>query len=159
MHLERHNAHSSGTSLFSFRWIFFVCLCAAMGAGDLYAQEALPSVALPPELDRVLRDYERAWSARDMEAVAALFAADAVVMQRGRPPARGREAVEEAYRGRGGPLYLRALDYSYADSVGFIVGAYRSQANGPDDGKFVLALHRRADGMWMIVVDMDNSNR
>ncbi len=29
------------------------------------AAEALPSVALPPGLERVLRDYERAWQARD----------------------------------------------------------------------------------------------
>jgi ketosteroid isomerase-like protein len=158
MHLFRNTALPARVAALVRRSALFVCLLAA-GVPDLRAQEPLPSVALPPELDRVLRDYERAWSARDMEAVAALFAGDAVAMKRGQPPARGREAVADAYRGQGGPLYLRALDYSYADSVGFIIGAYRGREDGPDDGKFVLALRRRADGMWMIVVDMDNSNR
>jgi hypothetical protein len=35
----------------------------------------LPSVALPPGLDHVLRDYERAWRARDADALAGLFTA------------------------------------------------------------------------------------
>ena len=36
----------------------------AEGAGSARAQSPLPSVTLPAELDRVLRDYERAWGAR-----------------------------------------------------------------------------------------------
>ena len=47
-------------------------------------------VALPPELARVLRDYERAWRAGDAAALAALFAEDGFVLQSNRPPVRGR---------------------------------------------------------------------
>jgi hypothetical protein len=38
------------------------------------APEPLPTVALPPELDRVLRDYERLWAAGDEAGLAAIFA-------------------------------------------------------------------------------------
>ena len=122
----------------------------------------LPSVTLPPELDRVLRDYERAWRARDARALAALFADDGLVLQGGRPPVRGRAGIEAAYAGQGGEaLRLRALAYAAADSVGYLIGAY-GYGERPDEdrGKFTLTLRRRAnDGRWLIMSDMDNPSR
>src|SRR5574341_2091239 len=71
-----------------------------------------PSVELKPELARVLRDYEAAWQKRDAAGLAALFAEDGYVMADGRPPVRGRAAIERHYTGSGGPLALRALAVS-----------------------------------------------
>ena len=119
----------------------------------------LPSVALPPELDRVLRDYERDWQARDAAALAAQFTDDGFVLANGRPPVRGRAAVREAYAGAGGALSLRALGYATADTVGYIVGAFASRAGAADEGKFVLALRRAPGGPWRIAADIDNPNR
>lgn len=130
-------------------------------ASSLLAQSppaSLPSLALPPELDRVLRDYEKAWQARDPATLAGLFSEDGFVLANGQPPARGREAIAAAYTGHGGPLALRALAFSTDGSTGWIVGAYAGAADKPDDGKFVLAL-RRVEGRWMIAADIDNSNR
>jgi len=131
----------------------------------------MPSVALPPALARVLRDYERAWRAGDARAVAALFAPDGLVLSNGRPPARGRQAIEATYAAQGGPLVLRALAFATADTVGYIIGAYGYADRGtpaaavgqtpvPDLGKFTLTLRRErgGDGRWLIVSDMDNSN-
>src|SRR3546814_2207834 len=50
----------------------------------------IPDVTLPPELDRVLRDYERAWRAGDAAALASLFTEDGFILQSNRPPIRGR---------------------------------------------------------------------
>jgi ketosteroid isomerase-like protein len=122
-------------------------------------EEPLPSVQLPAELDRVLRDYEREWGARNAAGLAALFAEDGFVMQGFRPPARGRAAILKAYAASGGPLYLRALAWSAEGNTGWIIGAYRGQPSGADDGKFVLALKKGADGRWLIAADIDNSNR
>ncbi|HEU5251375.1 MAG TPA: DUF4440 domain-containing protein [Thermoanaerobaculia bacterium] len=119
----------------------------------------LPSVDLPPELDRVLRDYERAWAARNAEALARLFTRDGFVMSSGKPPVRGWDAIRRAYAKAGGQLALRALAFATEGSVGYIIGAFgRTEASG-DTGKFILALRREADGRWMIAADMDNSNR
>lgn len=124
------------------------------------AADTLPSVQLPPALDRVLRDYERAWRARDAAALAALFAEDGFVLQSGRPPIRGRPAIEAVYAGQGGGmLRLRALAYGTQDSVGFIIGGYRYEDGGADVGKFTLTLRRTARGPWMIFSDMDNPNQ
>ena len=120
----------------------------------------VPSVSLPPDLDRVLRDYERAWSARDISGLADLFAEDGFVLQGGRPPVRGRAAIRAAYEGRGGaPLFLRAFAFGVEGATGWIVGGYAGKAGEPDDGKFTLTLRKGKDGRWMIVSDMDDGNR
>jgi len=120
---------------------------------------AVPSVELPPDLARVLRDYERAWAASDAAGLAGLFTDDGFALPSGRPPVRGREAIAEHYRNAAGPLGLRALAYATEGSVGWIVGAYGYGEDAADRGKFVLALRREADGAWHIAADMDNANR
>src|SRR5215217_3265749 len=120
--------------------------CAQSGASQNRSDSAaravpLPSVELPSELDRVLRDYERGWRAGDAAGLAGLFAEDGFVLQGGRPPVRGRAAIQSAYTGQaGGPLRLRALAYATADTVGYVLGAYGYGDTPGDIGKFTLTL-------------------
>lgn len=120
---------------------------------------ALPSVTLPPELDRVLRDYERGWRAGDEAALGALFVEDGFILQNGRPPVRGRAGIQQAYAQSDGPLRLRALSYAADDSVGYIIGVYGYGEGDAEMGKFVLALRRTPGGPWMIAADIDNSSQ
>jgi ketosteroid isomerase-like protein len=137
---------------------------AATGAGMALAQPpspapaALPSLALPAELHRVLTDYEKAWQAKDAAALAALFAEDGFVLPSGAPPVRGRAAIARHYQGHGGPLALRALAFASEGKVAYIVGGYGARPGEPDDGKFTLTLRQGADGRWLIFSDMDNGN-
>jgi ketosteroid isomerase-like protein len=117
-----------------------------------------PSVELPPELARVLTDYEDAWSRKDAAALARLFAEDGWILQNGAPPAHGRAAIERAYAGSGGPLALRAFAFATREDVGYILGGFARRRRDPDLGKFTLTL-RRVAGKWLIVSDMDNGNR
>jgi ketosteroid isomerase-like protein len=138
---------------------FLAALATPLPADEPAGAAAPPSVALPPELDRVLRDYETAWSAGDEAALAALFAEDGFVMPSGRMPARGREAIRETYaEAGGGPLHLRAFAFATDGDVGYILGGYSGAPGAPDDGKFVLALARDAAGRWLIAADIDNGN-
>ncbi len=147
------------------RLLVFTALSVAL-AGTASAQQLTPrvestlaSVSLPTELDRVLRDYERAWSSGDVKALVALFTSDGFVLQPGRPPVRGHAALTERYTGQGGgPLRLRALAYAAADSVGYIIGAYGYGDDPTDLGKFTLTLLRSSDGRWLIASDMDNGS-
>ena len=118
----------------------------------------LPSVSLPPELARVLTDYESAWGSRDAAALARIFAEDGFVLQGGKPPIRGRARIEEAYKGSGGPLFLRALAYAAEGDTGYIIGGYTHAKGAWDDGKFTLTLKKKG-GRWFIMSDMDNGNR
>jgi ketosteroid isomerase-like protein len=117
-----------------------------------------PSVSLPPELARVLTDYERAWSKGDSAGLAQLFAEDGFVLSRENPAVRGRAAIGRFYSGPGGPLSLRAMAFATEGNVGYIIGGYSDRPGTPDDGKFTLTLRKDASGRWLIVSDMDNGN-
>ena len=125
----------------------------------LAATADLPSVTLPPELDRVLRDYEVAWRKGDGAALAMLFAEDGFVLPSGAPPVRGRAAIQAYYKGPGGPLVLRGLYFATDGRVGYIIGAFSRQEGQPDVGKFTLTLRKDSNGRWLIMSDMDNGNR
>src|SRR5262245_38901699 len=90
---------------------------AVAGAGASH-----PTVALPPEIDRVLRDYEHAWRSHDAAGLSALFAEDGFVMSNGRPPVRGRAAIAQAYAKAGGALDLRAIAFATDGSLGHVIG-------------------------------------
>ncbi len=120
--------------------------------------ETLPSaIALPPALDRVLRDYERAWREGKGPALAALFTDDGFAVQSGSPLRQGRAAIARGITRPGGALQLTPYAFSVSDIVGYIVGGYRyPQSTGPG-GRFVLALRMGAEGRWLIAADLDNS--
>lgn len=140
------------------RPILFAPVLAAILAIGPAAAQSLPSVNLPPEIDRVLRDYEKAWATNDAKGIASLFAADGIALPSGQPPARGAEAISKAYAGGGAqPTFLRAIDYRTSGDLAYIVGAYGPAGQPNDFGKFVLVL-RLVDGKWMIAADIENGN-
>ena len=134
-------------------------LILVLAAGPASAQEVQPSIELPADLARVLRDYEKMWSAKDAGGLARLFAEDGYVLPNGGPPVNGRAAIERHYTGSGGPLFLRAFAYAAEGSAGYILGGYTSERGAADIGKFTLTLRKGQDGRWLIVSDMDSSNR
>jgi ketosteroid isomerase-like protein len=117
-----------------------------------------PTVSLPPELARVLTDYERAWSKGDSAALVQLFAEDGFVLSSGSPMVRGRAAIGRFYAGPGRPLSLRAVAFATEGNLGYIIGGFGDRPGVPDRGKFTLTLRRDPSGRWLIVSDMDNGN-
>ena len=131
---------------------------------EAVTKEAAPetaeaSVTLPPELARVLTDYEAGWKAGDAAALSRLFAEDGFVMSNGRPPVKGRASIQKVYTRQGSPLSLRAIAYSISGNIGYIIGGYSREPGKPDEGKYTLTLRKSGDGRWLIVSDMDNSNQ
>lgn len=117
----------------------------------------LPPVALPTELDRVLRDYEKAWRAGDGPALAQVFTEDGFALSNGSMPVRGREGIARTLSRPGGELQLRAFAWATADTVGYIVGGFQYPGSTGPGGKFLLALRKGTDGKWRIAADMDNA--
>jgi ketosteroid isomerase-like protein len=142
------------------RWVATAALLSVVATVVLNGRQAPalpPSVELPKDLARVLTDYEQAWTARDARGLAALFADDGFVLSNGRPPVRGRAAIEKQYTGAGGPLFLRAFAFATENNVGYIIGGFATAKGGADVGKFTLTL-RKESARWLIVSDMDNGN-
>jgi ketosteroid isomerase-like protein len=121
--------------------------------------ETQPSIELPADLARVLRDYEKMWGSKNAAGLAQLFAEDGYVLPNGGAPVKGRAAIEKHYTGSGGPLFLRAFAFGAEGAVGYILGGYTSEQGAPDIGKFTLTLRKGQNGRWLIVSDMDSSNR
>ncbi len=149
-----------------YRHLFASCALAlaTLNAGTgVSAQQAPPkqavAIELPNELARVLRDYEKAWRARDADALARLFADEATVLTNTGNVVVGRNAVRDIYAGSGGTLFLRAYSYAASGEVAHIIGGYALEANGPDVGTYVLALVRRGNGPWLIAADLDRAKR
>lgn len=126
---------------------------------DAVAGESQPSVTLPADLARVLSDYEKGWRTGNAAALAELFAEDGFVLPNGKEAVKGRSAIQKFYTSNGAPLSLRAIAYATHGDVGYIIGGYGAEAGKPDDGKFTLTLRKGAGGRWLIMSDMDNSNR
>lgn len=136
-------------------------LAIAWTAAGQSAMEVSPqsSILLPADLGRVLRDYERAWAAKDTAALAALFTTDGFALPNGRPPARGRTQIETEYqKSSGSTLSLRALTFAVTQGMAYIVGGFSTAPGKLDVGKFLLVLRRASDGLWRIEADIDNSN-
>lgn len=112
---------------------------------------------LPPEIARVLADYERAWAAGDEDALAALFTPDGYVLSNHAAPVRGRDAIRAAYEEAGGPLALTALHTEMDGHLAYVVGVYAAERGDQPGGKFVLVLERGHHGEWFIAADIDNA--
>jgi predicted TIM-barrel fold metal-dependent hydrolase len=113
----------------------------------------LPVVALPPALDRVLRDFERGWRSPDKSQLAALFTDDGM-LQWGDDWARGPRSIRIALLGKVGGLSMRAQAFETHDSLGFIAGAYGYYRDTAwvDQGRYVLTLWRVSGAPWHIAV-------
>jgi len=134
-------------------------LCMLSPRMNSQSNQQISSVELPRDLARVLVDYENAWQSYDGKKVAALFTDSGYVLSNGHEPIMGRAAIERFYAGAGGPLSLRAFFFARQGEIGYIIGGYSRRRGDPDSGKFTLALRRSRDARWLIVSDMDNSNK
>jgi len=110
----------------------------------------------------------KAYNARDVDAITALYADDAVVSAPGKPSARGTTAIKDAFSkdiaaatkagiannagasgetGVSGDLAWEWNTYSATDKSGKVV----------DKGKYVTLFERR-NGKWVIIRDIWNSD-
>ena len=138
----------------------FATVFSLLTVSAAWAQaEAPATITLPRDVERVLRDYERAWTANDLAGLAKLFTSDGIALPSGQMPAQGEDSIRKAYaKGAGSPLSLRAFGYGASGDMAYVLGGFSGGADKPEFGKFVLVL-RRVEGRWLIVADMDNSNR
>lgn len=169
-HPRPPSSSTASSAEVTVRHLALLILASTLTAAALQSQERipatiasveLPSVTLPPELDRVLRDYERAWSQGDAEGLARLFTEDGFV-PRPQGWTRGRAAILDAYASTGGDLRLRAHAFATSGTVGWIAGSYgyAEEAALRDMGRFLLALRRESgDAPWRIAADLDHGNQ
>ncbi len=111
------------------------------------------------------QQWAAAWNAGDAAALAALYAADAVVMAPGSEPAEGLKAIEEHYRSSleeaaGSENKIKTLEVMAAGDWAVEVGSFvTNAADGShlDHGRYI-ALWKKVDNKWKLYRDMWNSS-
>lgn len=126
---------------------------------------ATPALAIGQEFESPSDAWEAAWNAGDVDAIAALYAEDAVLLPQGSEPVEGRAAIREFWQMvmESDPGVTTDIETVEADVIGDVAierGAYVN--TGPDGdhrdhGKFI-AIWSKADGEWKILRDIFNSS-
>jgi len=138
-------------------FVVVLALSACSGAEDAMQTEVSASKM---ELSQMNRDFAAALNAKDAKAAAALYAEDAVLIPPGEALVRGREAIEEYWRGAiesGGvrDVSVETMDAHSSGSLGYETGSFVLTVNGPDGeavtdrGRYIELLRREADGRWL----------
>ncbi len=108
-----------------------------------------------------------AFVTKDLAAATANYAADAMVLAPNGPAVSGRENIEAAFKEMFNTMSNLKWTIARVDASGdlaYEVGNYTATVQMPgmpameDKGKFVTVWKRQADGKWMIVTDILNSD-
>jgi len=122
------------------------------------ALQAASRGAVEATVDR----YVAASNEGDAEALAALYADDALLLPPDHEPIHGREAIVEFWRqGTDEGLEVSPLRLEVNGDVAYMVGRYRlppTEEEAADSGQYVLCLKRQADGAWKLTADIWNGS-
>jgi uncharacterized protein (TIGR02246 family) len=115
--------------------------------------------------------YTAALNSGNVDAVVAMYTADASVLAPGNPVATGTDAIKRMMTGMMAAMKvngrLTQTKVTGAGDLAYVVGSYHfsmtpkdtTQAAGPaEDGKYVEVYERQADKSWKIAADIWNPN-
>jgi uncharacterized protein (TIGR02246 family) len=121
---------------------------------------------IPPDpvsrkaIEAAVQQYVTASNQGDADALAALYADDAVLLPPDHEPIQGRAAIGAFWRqGTDEGLEVTTLSVEVEGSIGYLVGRYNLPANDEepaDSGKYVMCLRRQRDGSWKLTADIWN---
>jgi ketosteroid isomerase-like protein len=101
-----------------------------------------------------------ATGAGDVEAMVALYAADAMMMPPMMPTAKGTDQLRQFYKAMMSAKVSLQLTQETADGAGdlmYTTGKYHYQeappGTGSEDGKWLLVFRRGADAKWKVVAE------
>jgi uncharacterized protein (TIGR02246 family) len=115
------------------------------------------------EIRRVIAELGRCIESRDFDAAAASFAPDAVLMLPGSPMVHGSAAIGSTLAvafGAGSPVVevsVTRVEVAASGELAFAIGTGVTHAATALGSKWVAVL-RRHDGAWKIVVDAFNAD-
>lgn len=111
-------------------------------------------------IEAAVRRYVAASNQGDAEALAALYADDAMLLPPDHEPVQGREAIGTYWRqGTDEGLEVTTLTVEVDGDLGYLVGRYHlspTDEEPADSGKYVMCLKRQRDGSWKLTADIWN---
>ncbi len=143
------------------RIIIGVALAGLLLCAAGYSQEDIRST-----IERLNREYTRAYNAGELDKVLDFFAEDAMTLSPEQAPVRGREALRRYYaeafqRERNRDLVLTSIRVETSGDMCYDAGQWTQPLLTPD-GKsrpvtgYYLGVYRRIGGQWKIVANTFN---
>jgi uncharacterized protein (TIGR02246 family) len=118
---------------------------------------------------RTRSGFQEAMNAGDVAKIGALYTADAIDMPANEPTAKGNAAIVAATEARfkvmkPASVSVTAVDTHIMGDMAVEHGTYHmalTPAAGGNttmvDGRYIVVLHRQADGSWKVSLSMDNT--
>lgn len=134
---------------------------------------AEPRIAATPEDAKALQQIQARWlesyTRGDIEALAALYAPDAWLMNNGRPALRGRDAIRANFAGMMARTEVSMVDETeeievlgdQAHMIGLFHITGKPKAGGEPftiSGRYFITFRRDAGGAWRVYRDMDTAS-
>jgi uncharacterized protein (TIGR02246 family) len=111
-------------------------------------------------IEAAVERYVAASNEGDADALAALYADDAMLLPPDHEPIRGRQAIGDFWRqGTDEGLRVTTLKVEVEGDIGYLVGRYNlppTDEEPADSGKYVMCLRRQRDGSWKLTADIWN---
>jgi uncharacterized protein (TIGR02246 family) len=153
------------SSKFSARMTTWASLALVLAAGLALLAGCGPGSSPGPggsrrAIEAAVQRYVDASNQGDADALASLYADDAVLLPPDHEPVRGRAAIGEFWRqGTDEGLEVTTLTVEVDGDLGYLVGRYHLPATDEepaDSGKYVMCLKRQRDGAWKLTADIWN---
>jgi uncharacterized protein (TIGR02246 family) len=113
-------------------------------------------------IGNVMDSYSKAYQDNDPDAIAALYAEEAVLMPPGHQLVEGRDSVRAFWsRGMEPGFRMTTMRVEVSGATAYVVGRYYVPPDDEDDaetGKYLIALRRERDGAWRITADIWNAD-
>ena len=152
---SKFSARMTGRAVSATAWSLGVALLGACGAGPDGDQPGARQA-----IEAAVQRYVEATNQGDAEALASLYADDAVLLPPDHEPIRGRAAIGDFWRqGTDEGLEVSTLTVEVDGGLGYLVGRYHLPATDEepaDSGKYVMCLKRQRDGAWKLTADIWN---
>ena len=124
--------------------------------------------ATPEELSKMNKDFAKALNDKDAEAASLLYAEDASLLPPNEPIVTGRENIKKYWQGAidAGTTNVSVSTISTGSSgdLGYEIGRFELSYPGPngemivEKGKYTEILKRMADGKWISIYGIWNSD-
>lgn len=143
---------------------------AAQGSGERQAAAPVDTKAAEAEIRQGDKEFFDAVKARNANAIADLYAPDAISMPANSAPLMGRDAIlkfnQEMLKAPGLVITGESDVIKFSDdgTLAYAAGKYSASFTDPkgrpvkDEGKFLNVL-KQVDGKWRVVADAYSSNK
>lgn len=125
-----------------------------------------PQATNVEEIKKAIQDADArqvaAFASKNVDAMVANYAPDAVILAPNAPMVSGRDNIRSFFQEMSGMMDSFTFGLTQFDASGdlaYEIGTYAGSFGGvADKGKYATVWKKQADGKWMIVVDIFNTD-